>query len=180
MTYAGRGCAVFPCVPGDKVPLTPNGFHGATANPDTVARWWAAEPHANIGLVPGYSALGHDGAPGTPARLDLDGPLGHATAVALDVPDDGPAVQTGRPDGGEHRWFWLPRTYAGAPLVIGNVKLGPGLDVRHGARLRDRAAKRASVRRRVRVAASWAPARASAGAVRAADGLQGWGRIGAA
>ncbi|GJG87435.1 hypothetical protein tb265_26160 [Gemmatimonadetes bacterium T265] len=129
--YARRGWPVFPCVPGGKVPLLRDGFHGASCDADTVAQWWRVEPRANVGLVPGRSAHAHDGAPGTLLVLDVDGPLGRATAAALGVPDDGPAAATGRPDGGEHRYFWLPREYRGAPLVVGNRALGPGLDVRH-------------------------------------------------
>src|SRR5689334_19717376 len=51
--YANLGIPVFPCVPGGKQPLTPNGFHDATSHAPTVHRWWERSPEANIGLPTG-------------------------------------------------------------------------------------------------------------------------------
>ena len=51
--YASEGVPVFPCVPGDKRPLTPHGFHDASGNPRTVRAWWARWPRANIGIPTG-------------------------------------------------------------------------------------------------------------------------------
>src|SRR5680860_796004 len=53
--YANLGIPVFPCVPGGKQPLTPNGFHDATSVARVVHRWWQRTPDANIGLPTGGS-----------------------------------------------------------------------------------------------------------------------------
>lgn len=51
--FANLGIPVFPCVPGSKQPLTPNGFHDATSSSDIVHDWWQRTPRANIGLPTG-------------------------------------------------------------------------------------------------------------------------------
>ncbi|CAI9419323.1 bifunctional DNA primase/polymerase [Nocardioides sp. T2.26MG-1] len=51
--YANLGIPVFPCVPGGKQPLTPNGFYDATSSARTVHHWWRRTPDANIGLPTG-------------------------------------------------------------------------------------------------------------------------------
>src|SRR3954452_16216919 len=53
LRYANLGIPVFPCVPGGKRPLTPNGFHDATSSARTVNDWWRRTPEANIGLPTG-------------------------------------------------------------------------------------------------------------------------------
>lgn len=53
LRYANLGIPVFPCVPGGKQPLTPNGFHDATSAEAVVHRWWQRNPDANIGLPTG-------------------------------------------------------------------------------------------------------------------------------
>ncbi len=50
LTYADLGYAVFPCVPGDKNPLTQHGFLDATTDAARIEAWWATHPDANIGL----------------------------------------------------------------------------------------------------------------------------------
>jgi hypothetical protein len=47
------------------------------------------------------------------------------------VPHDTATVTTGRPEGGEHRYFTVPARWDGAPLRIGNHALAADLDVRH-------------------------------------------------
>lgn len=44
---------VFPCVPGQKRPLTPRGFHDASTDAGQVDRWWGRWPDANLGLPTG-------------------------------------------------------------------------------------------------------------------------------
>ncbi|WP_310964113.1 bifunctional DNA primase/polymerase [Nocardioides terrisoli] len=53
LRYANLGIPVFPCVPGGKQPLTPNGFHDATSSARAVRAWWERHPSANIGLPTG-------------------------------------------------------------------------------------------------------------------------------
>ena len=53
LRYANLGIPVFPCVPGGKQPLTPNGFHDATSHAPSVHAWWERHPDANIGLPTG-------------------------------------------------------------------------------------------------------------------------------
>ena len=51
--YAAAGVPVFPCVPGEKRPLTVHGFHDATTDPRQVRAWWLRSPMANIGIPTG-------------------------------------------------------------------------------------------------------------------------------
>jgi hypothetical protein len=50
---ASAGVPVFPCVPGQKRPLTPRGFHDATTDLAQIEHWWARWPEANLGLPTG-------------------------------------------------------------------------------------------------------------------------------
>ena len=52
LKLAREGIPVFPCGP-DKRPLTPNGFKGASTDPDIAHEWWAAHPDALIGVPTG-------------------------------------------------------------------------------------------------------------------------------
>lgn len=54
--FAAAGVPVFPCVPGGKRPLTPHGFHDATADSGRVVSWWRRWPKANIGLPTGSAS----------------------------------------------------------------------------------------------------------------------------
>ncbi len=53
IAFANAGIPVFPCVPGGKTPLTANGFHDATTDPEIVAGWWRWRPEANIATPTG-------------------------------------------------------------------------------------------------------------------------------
>jgi hypothetical protein len=125
ISYARRGWPVLPCAPRSKVPLARNGFHAATAEIDTVAAWWRAEPTANIAVVPA-GVVRPDGS--SLLVLDCDGEAGFAAALAVGVPRDTACVVTGRLGGGEHRYFTVP-----PGVRIGNRTLDKGLDVRHAA-----------------------------------------------
>jgi hypothetical protein len=96
LRYANLGVPVFPCLPGGKQPLTPNGFHDATSSARVVRAWWERQPNANIGLPTG-------------ARTGV-------LVVDIDVHSGGSgfeAFERARADGlGEH-WAWLVRTPSG-------------------------------------------------------------------
>jgi hypothetical protein len=54
--YAAQGVPVFPCLPGEKRPLTPHGFHDASTTVRTVHAWWDRSPMANIGIPTGTTS----------------------------------------------------------------------------------------------------------------------------
>ena len=51
--YAAAGIPVFPCVPGQKRPLTVHGFRDATTDAAQVDAWWGRHPDANVGIATG-------------------------------------------------------------------------------------------------------------------------------
>ena len=51
--YAEMGWAVFPVVPGDKVPMTEHGVDDASPDWEDVRLWWQQTPEASIGLACG-------------------------------------------------------------------------------------------------------------------------------
>lgn len=53
LILADAGVPVFPCAPGDKNPVTPNGFHDASTDVRQVARWWLRTPDANVAIPTG-------------------------------------------------------------------------------------------------------------------------------
>lgn len=53
-SLAMAGVRVFPCVPGEKRPLTTRGFHDATSRVEQVSAWWARWPAANLAIPTGY------------------------------------------------------------------------------------------------------------------------------
>ena len=120
IAYAEAGWPVLPCVPRDKAPLTPHGYHDASNDLEQVLSWWRRWPDANIGLVPGRVQL-DDG--GTLLVLDVDGPIGGASAQELRVPLETVQAKTGR---GLHLWYRVP-----AGVRLGNRTLATGIDVRH-------------------------------------------------
>jgi hypothetical protein len=94
--YANLGIPVFPCVPGGKQPLTPNGFHDATSSARVVQQWWQRTPDANIGLPTG-------------ARTGI-------LVVDIDVHAGGSgfaAFERARSEGLAVHWAWLVRTPSG-------------------------------------------------------------------
>jgi hypothetical protein len=115
--YADAGWPVFPLQARGKRPLEAGGFHTATREASTIARWWATWPEANIGLVPGRAGL---------IVLDVDGPDGEGAARDWQLP---PTLncRTGRDGGGRHLYYRHPGG------VIGNRRLAPRLDVRADA-----------------------------------------------
>jgi hypothetical protein len=96
LRYADLGIPVFPCIPGGKQPLTPNGFHDATSSSRIVHAWWRRNPNANIGLPTGTRS--------GVLVVDVDvHPGGHGFA----------AFERARSEGLGDHWGWLVRTPSG-------------------------------------------------------------------
>jgi len=130
LEYAARGWPVFPCAPGEKVPLgkfAPHGLKDATTDAEVIRKWWGAEPLANIGLVTGlaFDVLDVDGPEALDALEAVGGPAEMYEVDGLMICDtnvEGPTVSTPR---GWHCYV--------KPTGRGNtVKLGglPGVDWR--------------------------------------------------
>ena len=96
LRYANLGIPVFPCVPGGKQPLTPNGFHDATSVARVVHAWWQRTPDANIGLP--------TGAPTGVLVVDVDVHAGGSGFAAF---------ERARAEGFGDAWAWLVRTPSG-------------------------------------------------------------------
>jgi hypothetical protein len=85
--------------------LVPHGAKDASKDLDTVKRWWAAYPKANIGAATGpISGI---------VVVDVDGSKGQAKQAALlaeygQVLEARNYVETGRLDGGQHEYFGYP------------------------------------------------------------------------
>lgn len=136
--YVGQGWPVFPCrshaeehvdqatgeiiTLGEKTPLTPNGFKGATRFPRIIERWWSDWPDAAVGLPTGektgFFALDIDNKPGGANGFDW---------LAKMEAEHGPLPDTARvtsPNGGLHIYF---------KYVVGTRNrgaLGAGVDIR--------------------------------------------------
>ena len=54
--YTQLRVPVFPCRPREKIPLTRHGFKDASADQDTIRRWWTEHPEANIAVPTGPSS----------------------------------------------------------------------------------------------------------------------------
>lgn len=93
LEYARNGWNVFPCIPRNKAPLTPNGYKDATTNVLLISEWWTRWPEANIGFAPddGYIAFDID------PRNDGRKPEG--------LPDTLHSVTGG---GGDHYFYTIP------------------------------------------------------------------------
>ncbi len=121
--YARNGWYVFPLRPRDKRPLTANGLDAATTNIDTIRRWWAKTPDANIGLNCGKSGL---------AVVDLDK---HEKFDGLQEWDALTARQHISPHtstsltggGGKHLLFKIPEC---VEIKSSVGRLAPGIDIR--------------------------------------------------
>ena len=118
--YAARGWPVFPSR--GKIPLTPHGFHDASADAATIEAWWRENPDALISVATGRASR--------VVVLDIDvkhaGPNGWDALEeigALPLPDT-PMAST--PSGGTHVFFDPGELMV--PLSVG--KIGAQLDVR--------------------------------------------------
>lgn len=136
--YVGQGWPVFPCrshaeehvdqatgeiiTLGEKTPLTPNGFKGATRFPRIIERWWSDWPDAAVGLPTGektgFFALDIDNKPGGANGFDW---LSEMEAEHGPLPD---TARVTSPNGGLHIYF---------KYVVGTRNrgaLGAGVDIR--------------------------------------------------
>jgi hypothetical protein len=99
--YAEMGWHVFPCVPRNKQPLTPNGFKDATCDLQQIREWWQRWPSANIGVATGcISGV-------TVVDIDVKAANGWDTVAQLkadgNVFDKTP--MQGTPSGGAHLFY---------------------------------------------------------------------------
>jgi Bifunctional DNA primase/polymerase, N-terminal len=120
LTLAAAGWEIFPCKwtgAAAKAPLTVNGHHGATTNPDKIKLWWDRWPYAMIGAKVPDSAV----------VIDIDprngGSLEALETITGTLPDTLTAW-SGRYDGGRHLYFKRP---AGQ---LTSSKLPDGIDLK--------------------------------------------------
>ena len=120
LAYAEMGYAVFPCVPGGKVPLTEHGFLDATTDAAKIEAWWAQNPAANVGMATqGMVAIDADVVDGRPNPW-LDGEPDKQLSLAV-------APMSITPRGGQHHLFRQP---PGKAWRCTEGKLAPKVDTR--------------------------------------------------
>jgi len=97
LDYADRGYMVFPCVPGEKKPLTSRGLLDATTDAGQIEAWWTQYPNANIGIATtGLIVIDIDGADNSWLADDVEKQTDLAQVVSL------------TPNGGRHHIFRRP------------------------------------------------------------------------
>ncbi|MBN2446779.1 MAG: bifunctional DNA primase/polymerase [Phycisphaerae bacterium] len=121
LAYARLGLPVFACSPGRKTPRTPNGFHDATTDEETIRTWWRAHPRANIGMPTGaVSGL---------IVLDIDPRNGGDAGVDALLAEHGAlpvTVESLTGAGGRHLFLQHP----GGCVPCSQGELAPGVDVK--------------------------------------------------
>jgi len=116
LRYAELGYPVFPCAPGDKVPITPHGFKDATTDAAQIEAWWGKCPDANIGIpTAGLLVVDVD---------DADNPWPADPALAKEMAGC-PVSLT--PRGGRHHIFRQP---AGKAWKNTAGRIAPRVDTR--------------------------------------------------
>lgn len=116
------GWAVFPLKPGEKTPLTANGFKDATVDLTQILQWWQKWPDANIGIatgaVSGFWVVDIDKTHGGYETFD---------ALVKEYQEMPRTVESMTGSGGSHLLFLMP------DFDIRNnaeTKLGKGIDIR--------------------------------------------------
>lgn len=127
-TEAGRcGCGAADCRTPGKHPLglvVRRGILDATTEPATIAGWWQRFPRANVAVATGPAS--------GIVVLDIDGPDGEASLVALErrhgpLPETYPMQWTGGGRGGWQGFFQYP---AGRTIRTTAGRIGHKIDVR--------------------------------------------------
>lgn len=132
--YAEMGWAVFPVVPGDKIPMTDHGVDDASSDWEDVRLWWQQSPEASIGLACGEVSRVWvlDVDVRTPAK---NGSLSGTDALSALEFEHGVLPETmtsSTGGGGKHIFFNLPPNLKVRNRVNVRLKDGrrTGLDVR--------------------------------------------------
>jgi hypothetical protein len=119
LALAARGWHVFPCLAGNKRPLTLHGFQDATTDETMLRSWWAGWPDANVAVRTGAASnllvLDVDGEQGRSSLTDLEATHGELSATLV--------CETPR---GRHHYF----AHSGGHIQNTAGKLGAGLDTR--------------------------------------------------
>lgn len=119
--HAARRRSVFPCKPGGKEPLTPNGHLDATTDPRKIHMWWNRHPDANpampTGERTGILAVDHDTYKKEAASLqEVEAKLGPVS--------EGITIETG--SGGRQYLFRYPK----GSNIRNATSVLPGVDIR--------------------------------------------------
>ena len=122
LEYAHNRIPVFPLRPLDKTPIHKGGFKNATAEPQSVAWLWGANPTANIGMPTGKTSGRF--------ALDIDNKNGsNGFNTLADWEKQGlvlPVTLTAvTPNAGKHHYFNYPGT-----TITSRAGIAPGIDVR--------------------------------------------------
>jgi hypothetical protein len=123
LEYAALGYQVLPIAPGSKQPigyLAPKGLHSATTSPRVVEAWFAAEPAANLAVVPPVGV----------AALDLDR-AEDFERFFLRWPALSQAPHSRTPRGGAHLYLRIPE---GVRLVAHSRRGLPAFEVKRSGR----------------------------------------------
>ncbi len=100
---AEQGVHVFPCVPGEKIPATKEGFKEATTDHARIEKFWSRNPDRNVAV--------RTGAPHGPDVLDIDnhGPDANGYPAWNRLQHEGlagtPQAIIKTPSGGLHAWY---------------------------------------------------------------------------
>lgn len=120
--YARCGWHVHPLKPREKTPLTTDGVHDATTDPDTIRQWWGHWPDANIALNCGASGL-------LVLDFDTDKPDFAGGELLENLRNNYPTTTAQTGSGGSHLLYLQPD---GETLGNSRGKLPTGVDVRGG------------------------------------------------
>ena len=129
--YAARGWEIFPLKPHAKTPITTHGVLDASTDRETIRKWWAKTPTANIGLATGASGIvviDLDGAAAIEwwTKFELDHKLRYTTLVAITPGKIKNGKHTGK---GRHVFFKAP---SGIELSNTEGTIAKGVDTRAG------------------------------------------------